>query len=168
MGRDANLSCFEPLCFEPACFEPRVLRTPVRRTPVIPPGPALAAPPAMTMARQRLGERGENLACRELTARGYHILHRRYRTRHGELDVVAEQHGVLVFVEVRARGSGRFGHPADSVDPQKQQRVAAMAESYLGLESQHGRVCRFDVVAVETEGDPPRITLYPDAFRPGW
>jgi putative endonuclease len=122
----------------------------------------------MTLARQRLGEHGEELACRALAARGYCILHRRYRTRYGELDVVAQHEGVLVFVEVRARGSGRFGHPADSVTVRKQQRVAAMAESYLGRERQQQRVCRFDVVAVETEVSPPRVTIYPDAFRPDW
>ena len=123
---------------------------------------------AMTMARQRLGERGEALACEALESRGYHIRHRRYRTRYGELDIVAQHDGVLVFVEVRARGSGRFGHPAASVTAQKQQRVAAMADAYLSLEGQHHRLCRFDVVAVETDAEPPRITIYPDAFRPGW
>ncbi len=122
----------------------------------------------MSFARQRLGERGETLACQALEARGYHLLHRRYRTRYGELDIVAQDAGVLVFVEVRARTSGRFGHPAGTVDAQKQQRVAAMAEAYLGLERQHHRVCRFDVVAVETDVEPPRVTIYPDAFRPGW
>ena len=122
----------------------------------------------MTMARQALGKRGEDLACEALVARGYTLRHRRYRTRYGELDIVAEHQGVLVFVEVRARGSGRFGHPADSVTAQKQQRVAGMAESYLGLEGVSGRVCRFDVVAVETEVEPPRVTVFPDAFRPGW
>jgi putative endonuclease len=122
----------------------------------------------MTMARQRLGARGESLACQALEGRGYLVLHRRYRTRYGELDIVAQEAGVLVFVEVRARTSGRFGHPADSVTRQKQQRVAAMAEAYLGLEGQHDRVCRFDVVAVETDTEPPRVTIYPDAFRPGW
>ena len=122
----------------------------------------------MSMARQRLGKWGEDLACWALVTRGYHILHRRYRTRYGELDIVAQHGGVLVFVEVRARASGRFGHPAGSVGAQKQQRVAAMAESYLGLEGLHQRVCRFDVVAVETGVQPPRVTIYPDAFRPGW
>jgi putative endonuclease len=122
----------------------------------------------MTMERQALGRRGEDLACGALEARGYLILHRRYRTRYGELDIVAQQGGVLVFVEVRARGSGRFGHPAASVTEQKQQRVAAMADAYLGLEGLRDRLCRFDVVAVEIEMIPPRVTIYPDAFRPGW
>lgn len=120
------------------------------------------------MERQDLGRRGEDLACRTLEARGYHILHRRYRTRYGELDIVSEHGGVLVFVEVRARSNGRFGHPAHSVDAQKQQRVAAMADAYLGLEGQQNRVCRFDVVAVEADAVPPRVTVFPDAFRPGW
>jgi putative endonuclease len=122
----------------------------------------------MTFARQQLGKRGEDLACQALEQRGYLVVHRRYRTRYGELDIVAQQGGVLVFVEVRARGSGRFGHPADSVTAQKQQRVAAMAEAYLGLEGQLDRLCRFDVVSVETDVVPPRVTIYPDAFRPGW
>jgi putative endonuclease len=122
----------------------------------------------VTIARQRLGQRGEDLAAAALEAQGYALLHRRYRTRHGEIDIVAQQGGVLVFVEVRARGSGRFGHPAESVTTQKQRRVAAMAESYLGLEGAADRVCRFDVVAVESDVEPPRVTVYQDAFRPGW
>lgn len=122
----------------------------------------------MTLARMRLGQRGEDLAWAELSARGYRLRHRRYRTRYGELDIVAEHDGAVVFVEVRARESVNFGHPAASVTAQKQQRVAAMAEAYLGLESVGPRICRFDVVAVEADIEPPRITVYPDAFRPGW
>lgn len=131
-------------------------------------GVGFAGLAGMTLARQQLGRRGEDLACAALEARGYAILHRRYRTRHGELDVVAQQAGVLVFVEVRARGSGRFGQAAESVTTQKQHRVAAMAEAYLRLEGVGDRVCRFDVVAVEAGEAPPRVTVYPDAFRPGW
>ena len=122
----------------------------------------------MTMARQQLGMRGEDLASAALEDLGYAVLHRRYRTRYGELDIVAQDRGVLVFVEVRARASGRFGHPAESVTVQKQRRVAAMAQSYLGLETAGDRVCRFDVVSVESGTEPPRVTVYPDAFRPGW
>ncbi len=122
----------------------------------------------MTFARQRLGERGETLACEELERLGYHVLTRRYRTRFGEIDVVCLHEGVLVFVEVKARSSGDFGHPADAVTAQKQRRVAAMAETYMAIEGVRGRLCRFDVVAVETEVDPPVVTVFRDAFRPGW
>ena len=55
----------------------------------------------MTDARQRLGKTGEDLAVRELTSRGYAILDRRYRSRHGEIDIVCSDHGTIVFVEVR-------------------------------------------------------------------
>lgn len=122
----------------------------------------------MTIARQRLGERGEALARRELERLGYHILTTRYRTRHGEIDIVCLHEAVLVFVEVKARSSGDFGHPADAVTAQKQRRVVAMAETYLAMERVKDRLCRFDVVAVETEQDPPAVTVFRDAFRPGW
>ncbi|MCC7126905.1 MAG: YraN family protein [Acidobacteria bacterium] len=120
------------------------------------------------MERQALGVRGETLACEALVARGYIIRHRRYRTRYGELDIVADHGGVLVFAEVRARASGRFGDGAESVTAQKQQRVAAMAEAYMGLEQVRPGLCRFDVVAVDASIEPPMVTVYPDAFRPGW
>jgi putative endonuclease len=122
----------------------------------------------MTIARQELGRKGEALACAELERHGYLILSRRYRTRYGEIDVVAEHRGVLVFVEVKARTGGDFGHPAEAVTAQKQRRVVAMAESYLARERTQHRVCRFDVVAVETDVDPPQVVVFPDAFRPGW
>lgn len=122
----------------------------------------------MTFARQRLGERGETLACQELERLGYHVLARRYRTRFGEIDIVCLHDGVLVFVEVKARSSGDFGHPADAVTAQKQRRVAAMAETYLAVEQVGERLCRFDVVAVEADTDPPVLTVFRDAFRPGW
>jgi putative endonuclease len=122
----------------------------------------------VTLARQRLGQQGEELACRELERLGYHVLARRYRTRYGEIDIVCLHGGVLVFVEVKAKSGGDFGHPADAVTAQKQRRVAAMAGTYLALEKPVDRVCRFDVVAVETEQDPPVLTVFADAFRPGW
>ena len=56
--------------------------------------------------RQELGKSGENLACAELERRGYAILERRYRTRFGEIDIIASDHGTIVFVEVKARMGG--------------------------------------------------------------
>ena len=85
----------------------------------------------MTRQRQDLGEAGENLAVRELTARGYAILERRYRTRHGEIDIIAEHEGTLVFVEVRARATAEFGRAAETVTDAKKRKVTAMAVDYL-------------------------------------
>jgi putative endonuclease len=119
----------------------------------------------MTRQRQSLGEAGENLAVRELTARGYAILERRYRTRHGEIDIIAEHQGTLVFVEVRARATAEFGRAAETVTDAKMRRVTAMAVDYLARHHIANRPCRFDVVAIDQALNPtPEITVYPNAF----
>ena len=74
----------------------------------------------MTLARQRLGEIGETLACSELESQGYAILARRWRARHGEIDIVAQDGETLVFVEVRMKATAEFGTAAESITPGKQ------------------------------------------------
>jgi putative endonuclease len=125
----------------------------------------LQACSVVTDHRQRLGKFGEDLAARELERRGYAIIARRYRTRHGEIDIVAEDGATLVFVEVRARISAEFGTAAESVTPRKQRRLASMAAEYLSRNRIAGKPCRFDVVAID-ESDAPRpvVTVYPHAF----
>jgi putative endonuclease len=119
----------------------------------------------MTQQRQELGKTGEDLAVRALTARGYAILDRRYRTRHGEIDIVCEHQGVVVFVEVRARATGEFGRAAETVTAAKRRRVTAMAVDYLARRRLTGRACRFDVVAIDAaDGPRPDIVVYPNAF----
>jgi len=104
--------------------------------------------------RQSLGRRGEDLACEELEKRGYVIVDRRFRTRCGELDIVARDAGVLVFVEVKARTGSHFGTPFESVTWKKRQRLSQMAASYVCLKRLSGQPCRFDVVAIlEREGE---------------
>jgi putative endonuclease len=114
--------------------------------------------------RQSLGRRGEDLACEELKKRGYVIVDRRFRTRCGELDIVARDHGVLVFVEVRARSSTQFGTPFESVTWQKRLRLCRMAESYLYLNRLSGEPCRFDVVSVVERARERTIELVRGAF----
>ncbi len=119
----------------------------------------------MTRQRQLLGESGENIAARELTARGYAILERRYRTRHGEIDIVAEHGATIVFVEVRARATAEFGRAAETVTGQKKRKVTAMAVEYLARHHITNRPCRFDVVAIdEALGPRPEVVVYPNAF----
>ena len=122
----------------------------------------------MTQARLAFGLYGEDLACGALAERGYGIVARRYRTKSGELDIIARHRDYLVFVEVKARQSGSFGDPEEAVTLQKQQRMVWMATDYL-VRNGFGEVaCRFDVVAINSETDPPTITVIEDAFRPGW
>jgi putative endonuclease len=122
-------------------------------------------PASMTLRRQSLGKIGEDLAVAELTRRGYAILERRYRTRHGEIDIVAEDGGTIVFVEVKARATREFGSAAEAITPYKQRRLASMASEYLARGQVTDRPCRFDVVAIdEAESDAALITLYAGAF----
>jgi putative endonuclease len=119
----------------------------------------------MTLARQALGKMGEDFAVDALLERGYAILARRYRTRYGEIDIVADDRGTIVFVEVRARTTSEFGTAAESLTPAKRRKVTAMAVDYLARNHLTNRPCRFDVVAIDDALSPsPTITVYEGAF----
>ena len=117
-----------------------------------------------TDGRQALGISGENLACAELRRRGYAILERRYRTRLGEIDIIARDGATLVFVEVKARLTDDFGGAAAAVTAWKQRRIARMAMDYLSRRTQADCPCRFDVVAIDVDAAGPRVIVYPNAF----
>jgi putative endonuclease len=112
-----------------------------------------------------LGLSGENLAGHELTRRGYAILATRYRTRAGEIDIIARDGQTLVFVEVKTRSSDDFGVPAEAVTWRKQRRMVMMAKRYLSEKQLHGCVCRFDVVTVLCRpGLLPMVEVVTNAF----
>jgi putative endonuclease len=112
-----------------------------------------------------LGDRGERAAVALLKRRGLRILRRNYRTKHGEVDVIARDGGVVVFVEVKAR---RRGDPAEAVTPEKQRRLALAALHFLKRHRLLEHPCRFDVVAILWPDDqgPPAVEHYVDAFEP--
>ncbi|HEY3175446.1 MAG TPA: YraN family protein [Candidatus Polarisedimenticolia bacterium] len=124
----------------------------------------------MSRERQDLGLSGEELAAEHLASRGYKILARRYRTRLGEIDLVAALGGLLVFVEVKARRGGGFGAPAEAVHARKQARIMRVAQLFLLERLPRGEVepsCRFDVISITWE--PGRLAVIDhieDAFRP--
>jgi putative endonuclease len=107
--------------------------------------------------RISLGKSGEDIACRELRRRGYEILTRRFRTRLGELDIVARDGATIVFVEVKTRSNANFGAPAEAVTALKQRRIWLMASDYLQRQGLHDRPCRFDVVAISIDADGRRL-----------
>jgi putative endonuclease len=115
-------------------------------------------------ARQILGKLGEDLACAELERLGYAILDRRYRTKFGEIDIVASVDGVTVFVEVKTRVGEQFGGGAEALTAWKQRRITQMAVDYLARHRLHDRPCRFDVVTIEMDGGQPSIQVYAHAF----
>jgi putative endonuclease len=119
----------------------------------------------MADPRCGVGKRGEDLAAAELTRRGFSILHRNWRCSIGEIDVIAEHDGWLVFVEVRTRRGRQLGTPEAPVTPSKRARLIQVAESYL-VEAGLGEVdWRIDFVAVELspKGKLLRIDVYENA-----
>ncbi|MDD5557408.1 MAG: YraN family protein [bacterium] len=118
------------------------------------------------MPGRSLGERGEEIAGELLRRRGYRILARNYRCPRGEIDLIARDRDVIVFVEVKGRGSGRFGSPLEAVTPRKRRRLAAAALHYLASCGLLRARTRFDVVGIRWgPGGAPEIALARDAFR---
>ena len=103
----------------------------------------------MTAARQHLGRHAEALAAEWYLAQGYDVLARNWRCAQGELDLVVARGPLLVFVEVKARTSDRFGTPAEAVTGAKQARIRRLAASWMAASGprRHGAV-RFDVAGV--------------------
>jgi len=113
-----------------------------------------------------IGQRGEDAAARYLEARGLRLLERNYRCRGGEVDLVMLEGDTLVLVEVRLRSSAEFGGAAASVGPRKQRRFALAARHLLMTRPAFRDLpMRFDVVALETGPEGPRLDWIRDAFR---
>jgi putative endonuclease len=110
------------------------------------------------------GRRSEILAIDYLRSIGYRIATSGYRAKGGEVDIVAWDGTVLVFVEVKARRS--TSPPEDSVGFQKRQRIIRAAQSYISRHRLHEAQCRFDVLALTTvQGHDPQFRLLRDAFN---
>lgn len=108
-----------------------------------------------TDPRHQFGRASEARAEEFLRQKGYRILERNLRTSLGELDLVAEDAGVLVFVEVKARATEAFGGAVLAVDRRKQAKLIRLASQYLAQRHLMERPCRFDVVLVQGEVDAP-------------
>ena len=108
------------------------------------------------------GARAESLAVRFLASRGLAIVARNFRTRMGEIDVIARDRDTLVFVEVRKRTSAAYGGAADSITGAKRARLIKAAQGYLAMQGSEPP-CRFDAVLIDG-ADPPRIEWRRDVF----
>ncbi|PZE22470.1 YraN family protein [Paenibacillus xerothermodurans] len=106
------------------------------------------------LTRKMLGALGENYAREHLSSKGYRIQAQNWRCRSGEIDLVAVEGELLVFVEVRTRsGSARFGTPQESVNLLKQRQVRETAQYYAHRNQLLHKQQRFDVISVLTEKD---------------
>ena len=120
-------------------------------------------------SRPDTGRRAEELAAAELERQGLRIVARNWRRPEGELDLVADDHGVCVFVEVRSRTGLEQGDPLESITPRKRARVIRAARLFLDSEPVVASGYRFDVVGVTFFDDArePALTHVPDAFETG-
>ncbi len=112
------------------------------------------------------GRAAEDAAARFLAGQGYKIVQRNLATRFGEIDIVAVDDGMVVFVEVKSRASDDHGHPEDRVDRRKQRTLRRVAELYIERKGLLDCPCRFDVVALvrTPDGQGWDIELFQDAF----
>jgi putative endonuclease len=115
--------------------------------------------------RRRVGALGERIAGRHLEARGYELLDRNFRTRYGEIDIVASGRGALVFCEVKTRVEGAAGAfaPLASVGPRKQRQLRRMAAQWLAdgarPRAAGGREIRFDAIGVTLDPSGRLLSL---------
>ena len=117
-----------------------------------------------------IGNIGEEAAVQALKKRGYKIIARNYRTKMGEIDIVAKDGEYTVFVEVRLRKSNAFGSPADTIDKRKQQKIIKAAQLYSVKNDIYNTPMRFDAVLInaDTDGEKlvnKKIEIIKDAFQ---
>jgi putative endonuclease len=108
----------------------------------------------------RAGARAEDLCAELLRRSGLRVVARNWHCRHGEIDIIAEDRGTLIFAEVRMRSRASYGGAAESITEAKRGKLIAAARLYLTRRPE--ATCRFDVFLVE--GEPSRIEWIRDAF----
>jgi len=111
------------------------------------------------------GKSGEDIACDALRKRGYRIVARNYRTRLGEIDIIALDKDVICFIEVKTRTNVRRGMPAESVHAAKQRQIAKTALAFLQEKKFFDKKARFDVVSVLQSEKDFAVNIIPHAFE---
>jgi putative endonuclease len=119
----------------------------------------------MLNPRQIFGEKGESIAVRHLKKKGYKILEKNYRTKLGEIDIIAKDKDTLVFVEVKSRRSWQFGNPKAAVTHAKQRKISKVALYYLKTNDRSNAKARFDVVTITATRDKSQIEIVKNAFE---
>ncbi|HEX6777865.1 MAG TPA: YraN family protein [Ktedonobacterales bacterium] len=119
--------------------------------------------------RKQLGNAGERLAAERLRQAGYTIRAANYRCKVGEIDIVAEEDGDIVFIEVKTRRGTAYGLPEEAVTPAKQRKLIAAAQTYLEAQGQLDASWRVDVVAIALTpaGKLEEVRIYRHALEGG-
>lgn len=115
--------------------------------------------------RNSLGSTGEALAAKFLEGQGYKILARNYKTRLGEVDIIARDKDTYCFVEVKTRATQKFGSPQEAVSAAKQRQISKAALVFLKEKKLLDKKARFDVVSVSCVDTSPEIKVIANAFE---
>ncbi len=118
----------------------------------------------MTGHRKHFGNWGESIAARYLEEKGFTILERNYRAERGEIDLICREGNTIVFVEVKARRSDRYGPPEESITRSKQRQLYKVAQAYIQAHPELETDFRFDVIAIDGTPQHHEIRHYPNAF----
>ena len=119
----------------------------------------------MSARKMALGKKGEVVARGFLEKAGYTILATNYRTRSGEIDIIARHRKTLVFVEVKTRRDNTYGSALEAVTPRKQKQISRVATEYIIKNGVVDSEARFDVVAISFGTPAPKIDLVKNAFE---
>jgi len=111
-----------------------------------------------------LGKRGELAAADFLKHNGYKVIFRNYKSRLGEIDIIAKDGDTVCFIEVKARSSEKFGLPQEALSPFKQRQIGKVALWFLKQNNLLDKKARFDVVSLVYLGQSPKIVLFKNAF----
>lgn len=113
-----------------------------------------------------LGKRGEEIAAAYLADKGYRILNTNWRCARAEVDLIADQQGTIVFVEVKTRSSVDYGQPEEFVSYKKEKQLEFASSVYIEMRKHEGEI-RFDIIAIVFENkDLYKINHIEDAFWP--
>lgn len=118
------------------------------------------------MNSKQVGFIAESLATEELKNKGFQILERNFSNKWGEIDIIAQKSGTIIFVEVKAKTGLDFGLPEEMINPGKLRRVRTMAAIYLQGRTLSCLSCRLDVIAVVLNPDNTiqRLTHYENVY----
>ncbi|MBQ8603711.1 MAG: YraN family protein [Oscillospiraceae bacterium] len=117
------------------------------------------------MDKRLIGKLGEKLVCKWYTDRRYELLSVNYRTRFGEIDIIAQNKNYIVFIEVKTRKDASFTQAREYVDKRKQQRIKTAAASFLAHQGLDDMPVRFDVAEVYNPENKPVINIIENAFE---
>lgn len=119
----------------------------------------------MAISKVEVGKKGEELAVKYLSKQGYRILEKNYRCPLGEVDIIARDGEILVFVEVKTRKDLSFGRPKEAIGYRKRCQISKVAQYFLKERKYHHLSARFDVLEVQMDELGVRFELIMDAFE---